>query len=525
MKPAAAMRHWFLRGLGSGSGRPAVRVGKETRTYADLHETAIRWAWQLRHPERQRPARIGILTEQNETRYAGFLAALYSGATVIPLNPRWPPSRTRHALSAASANTVIVDEHHRNFDIGAGLPLRLFGPADQIAASAGSRTYLADEGSPDDIAYIIFTSGSTGEPKGVPVSHGNAGAFLASIGDRYDTGPTDVFSQLFDISFDLSIFEIFGAWGCGACVCPVSKLQAALPQRCVDEWGITVWTSTPSLATMLRNGDVLPPASLRRLRYSVFCGEPLPARTARYWMSAASSAFLDNLYGPTEAAVACTGFLVAPGSDLSDTGTVPIGWPFPGVDCLLGPSDGRTPPGDPGDPVQASGELWLTGPQVCGGYLNPGFDSERFASVGGRRWYKTGDQVRRTSEHGLVHLGRIDEQVKVNGYRVELAEVERAMERSAPGASCGAVIVSAPGELAILGAFVAGSDAGIAALRTNLAKELPPYMMPAHIWPVARLPVTPNGKTDRSALRDLGRRMLAGAQADCMLADCMLADC
>jgi acyl-CoA synthetase (AMP-forming)/AMP-acid ligase II len=170
------------------------------------------------------------------------------------------------------------------------------------------------------------------------------------------------------------------------------------------------------------------------------------------------------------------------------------------VDCLLHRPDGQAEP---------SGELCLAGAQVFGGYLNPGFDAQRFIRAGGRRWYRTGDQVRRTKEHGLVHLGRIDEQVKINGYRVELTELERVVERCVPGASCGAVVVSASGGLAALGAFVAGAPDRVATLRATLARELPAYMLPAHIWPIPELPVNQNGKIDRTALRELSRQMLS----------------
>jgi amino acid adenylation domain-containing protein len=499
------MHHWFAQRVPSAADQPALRIGRAVRTYAELHEIASRWAWWLRSSSQEPPARVALTAEKSETRYLGFLATLYAGATVVPVNTQWPDSRISRVLDAASVDTLIVDSHHveraaRNCD--PGRPLRVFGPADQEKAFAASQSYMAGECSDEDIAYIIFTSGSSGEPKGVPISHENVSAFLTAIGARYDIGSGDVFTQLSDISFDLSIFEIFGAWSLGACVCPVSKLQAAVPARCVSELGITVWTSTPSLATMLSNRDGLPANSLSQLRHIVFCGEPLPVRTARRWMAAAPSACLDNLYGPTEATVACTGSQVMPGSsfgDFDDTDTVPIGAPFPGMECMLEPSDGLADP---------SGELCLSGPQVFSGYVDSGSDAQRFITAGGRRWYRTGDRVRRTQAHGLVHLGRVDEQVKINGYRIELAEVERSVEHCVPGASCCAVAIGAPGGPAVLGVFVTEADDGGAALRSRLARDLPAYMVPTYIWPISQLPLNQNGKIDRVALRERSRELL-----------------
>ena len=499
------MHLWFARRVPSAADQPALRIGQVTRTYAELHEIASRWAWWLRSSCYEQPARVALMTEKNETRYLGFLSALYAGATVVPVNPRWPAARISRVLDAASVGTLIVDSHHVGWPARSGSMgrrPRTFGPAEQRRAAAASRSYMADECSPDDLAYIIFTSGSSGEPKGVPISHGNASAFFAAIGARYDIGPGDVFSQVSEISFDLSIFEIFGAWSFGACVCPVSMLQAAVPARCVDEWGITVWTSTPSLATMICNRDGLPADSLSRLSHLVFCGEPLPVRTARRWMAAASSAYLDNLYGPTEATVACTGSLLAPGGsfgDFADTDTVPIGSPFPGMECMVEPGDGQ---------AGVPGELCLAGPQVFRGYLDPSSDAQRFITAAGRRWYRTGDQVRSVQEHGLIHLGRVDDQVKVNGYRIELAEVERSLERCVPGASCGSVVIRAPGQPAVLAAFVTETSEGGLTLRSRLARDLPTYMLPTYIWPISQLPLNQNGKVDRAALRERGRQLL-----------------
>jgi len=494
-----AMHNWFIRGLERSPDSPAIQDGSTARSFAEVHHIVSRWARALVTCQR-----VGVLSQRRDVCYLGILAALYAGATVVPLSPHWPVTRRQRVAQLATIDALITDEDETKWlDTLKVRPL-LFGPARQRAAEGLGNSYVADASTMAGPAYIMFTSGSTGDPKGVPISHSNVAAFLSALDDRYHFRPGDVFAQTFEITFDLSIFETFGAWSSGACTCPLSPIQVGNPARCVAERGITVWMSTPSLITMLAESGRLHPGSIPGLRYTVFCGEQLPVRTARAWASAAPRSELDNLYGPTEATVACTGFRVSSAdiaSGFDDSETVPIGLPFPGVSCLLLGCDGRP------DPVR--GELCLTGPQVFDGYLAPA--PGVFLDCEGKRWYRTGDQVQWSDRHGYVHLGRVDDQVKVNGYRVELAEVETAIRRCRPDAQSAVITVTDTSGLAILGAFISvtqNESGRLRQLRQDLAEELPPYMLPKHLWQISQFPVTLNGKVDRQALRKLAHRLL-----------------
>ena len=219
---------------------------------------------------------------------------------------------------------------------------------------------------PDDVAYILFTSGSTGEPKGVPVTHGNVPHFLDVVGRRYGIGENDRFSQTFDQTFDLSVFDLFLAWTHGACVYGMTPVDLLAPTGFINRHQLTVWFSVPSVVAQLRRRDVLRPASMPSLRWSLFCGEPLPRGSAEAWQAAAPYSVVENLYGPTELTIACFAYRWdperSPAACVNEM--VPIGRPLEGLACaLVGSAGEEVGSGEPG-------ELWVTGPQTTPGYLD-----------------------------------------------------------------------------------------------------------------------------------------------------------
>ncbi|MEU3838569.1 D-alanine--poly(phosphoribitol) ligase [Streptomyces sp. NPDC028635] len=510
MSDVKLLHHWFLDGLARNPDGTALRIGERSWSYAEADRVARSWAAAL-HGGARAPRRVGVLATKSEESLLGFLAALYAGCTAVPLNPEYPVERNREIAAAAGLDALIVDPAgaaQLDTVAAAAPPLVVLAPrraawtgpvpatAVRVPDPAGDRPPARGA---DSLAYILFTSGSTGRPKGVPIRHGNVSAFLDATLPRYDFGPGDVFGQVYELTFDLSMFEVWCAWASGACLTVLNRLQALNPARYLPAHGITVWTSTPSLVAALRTRGLLGAGSLPGLRHTVFCGEPLPQESAAYWSAAAPGSVIDNLYGPTELTIACTAYRWAPGQ-LS--GTVPIGELNAGLRCVL-VDDGRV-----GTDV---GELCVSGPQMFDGYLDPLNDEGRFLTVDGVRWYRTGDRVRRTPQDGFVHLGRDDGQVKIHGYRVELHEVEEALRACAPGSE--AVVLAVPGATGpVLAAFVVGDDASARLTDTarDLARRLPAYMLPAHLWALTDPPLNPNGKTDRLRLREEARHRLSG---------------
>ncbi|HEU4563480.1 MAG TPA: AMP-binding protein, partial [Gemmatimonadaceae bacterium] len=360
----------------------------------------------------------------------------------------------------------------------------------------------------DDIAYLLFTSGTTGEPKGVGVTHGNVRHFIEVMSERYRFTPADRVSQTFDQTFDLAVFDLFMAWEAGASVHVLQQLDLLAPGRFIDRHQLTVWFSVPSVPAMMRKTNLLRPDSFPSLRWSLFCGEPLPRATAEAWQAAAPNSVVENLYGPTELTIACFAYRwnaeTSPAECAHDV--VSIGRPLPGLGALV--VDDELRPVRDGEP----GELCVCGPQTVPGYWrNPEKTAERFVALDispdrRKRFYRTGDRVTRSPEGRYTYLGRVDHQVKVSGYRVELAEIESVLLRD--GGIASAVAIGWPvedGSAKGIIAFVTGASANAPALIARAREALPPYMVPSEVHVLEEMPLNANGKIDRAALA----RMLA----------------
>ncbi|WP_021591134.1 AMP-binding protein [Actinomadura welshii] len=484
----------FLWSVDRDADAEALRVGGESISYGRLHERALRLAGGLLFHDPggpDGPRRIGVLGARGEDMYAGLLAALYAGAAAVPLNPAFPPERLRAMIGAASLDGLIVD------DKGLSLLAELKGALDGVRVVHQPTAPALDRplsSAPEDIAYILFTSGSSGRPKGVPVRHSNVAAYLRQVGARYGFTRDDVFSQTFDLTFDLAMFDVFAAWGAGGTVVSVpSHVYVSLPDF-VARHGITVWFSTPSMISLVRRGRGLGPGSMPGLRWSLFCGEALLVHDAAQWQEAAPNSRLENLYGPTELTISCSGHRFDPelSPKLAVNDIVPIGTVHPRLRyMLLGAEEDGT------------GELCVTGEQMFPGYLDPADDTGRFLDHEGLRWYRTGDLVRRVDGGELAYLGRVDHQVQIGGFRVELAEVEAGLRRL-PGVRDAAAVAVA-GRLV---AFLVGDEQPVPVLMKELGSFLPRYMIPRHYEYLDDLPLNANGKTDRPVLAERARIML-----------------
>lgn len=507
-------------------GRPALEVEGQTYSYAALRAEVQRYVATLEEHAPSAPAFTAILAERSLVTYAGVLAALYRGHAYVPLNPAFPVERLRDMLlrsgaralvadaaavprlvellaGVADARTVLLPASADVAALQAALPQhRLLGAGDlRPAGDAGP----ARPGGP--VAYLLFTSGSTGRPKGVLVAPHNVLHLLAVVEARYAPGPEDRFSQMFDLSFDLSVFDLFLAWQVGACVCCPSRGDRLTPARYLVNSRISIWFSVPSLAVLMKRMGALAPGLYPDLRWSLFCGEALPAEVAASFARAAPNAPLENLYGPTELTVACTAYRFDGDASRCPQGLVPIGSPFPGMEALV--VDAALREVAPGE----AGELLMSGPQLTLGYLDdPEKTAQAFLRPPGRSevFYRTGDRVERPrrATEPLVFRGRVDHQVKVHGHRVELGEIE-AVLRQAAGVEVAVALgwpVSAAGAEGIV-AFLGGPPRESAALAAEVRRRLPSYMVPREYRFLAAFPLNANGKVDRGRLRE----MLEGA--------------
>jgi amino acid adenylation domain-containing protein len=490
--------------------RRALRVGSTSLTYRELIGTADAWAGRLRRaaPHEDNPHRVGVLTDRTLEGYVGILAALTAGATVVPMSPDWPAERVATIVDECALSSIVVD--------GAGLRALATGAhaaphvsmppvlAPNAAGEVAGELRLIDETSVaalpgtaegrEDVAYILFTSGSTGRPKAVPITHSNVDAFLRTMFARYDFDAHDVFSQTFDLTFDLAFFDMFVPWAIGAALVHVPAGAFRRLHRFVNDHGLTVWFSVPSAISFSERAGTLPTASMPSLRWSLFCGEPLLSADAATWQAAAPGTAVENLYGPTELTIACSAHRWSAADDgRAGHGIVPIGTIFPGLEHVLVDQHGE-PIGQHDD----GGELCVTGAQMFGGYLRADDNKGRFVYHDGRAWYRTGDLVRM---HGDVLLfdGRVDHQVQIHGYRIELAEIEHWLRQLAGIKQAVAVAVGVGIDRHLI-AFYTGIRQEPADIARRLDETLPRYMVPMeYIW-LDELPLNARGKTDRSAL-------------------------
>jgi D-alanine--poly(phosphoribitol) ligase subunit 1 len=466
-------------------------------------------------PDGASAPRVGVLATRSLEAYAGILGAAWAGGTYVPLNLKWPEDRliallgtlelsalvvdvngakllTPAVLAAAPELIIIADKAAVAVDAGRAAPLRL----SETLAPAITEPVPVDAG---HMAYIMFTSGTTGLPKGVMIPAGAIAEYLEQARGWTAYRPDDRVGETCDITFDLTVHQMYLCFEAGAALYVMSQLEMMAPQRFIRSNEITVWMSVPTVLSMMRKTGALQPGIFPSLRLSIFCGEPLPVPGAQAWAQAGPHGMVENIYGPTEATVACIRqTLTEPVVATESRDIVAIGRPFAttGVEIF---DEAMTPCGD-----DVPGEIALSGPQLAIGYFNaPEQTDARFRMVDGVRWYMTGDLGCRDADGIFHHLGRIDNQIKLKGNRVELEEVEMHL-RAAAGTDLAATVAwpvhhgSAEG----LVGFVCGMDISPETVTETMLTTLPRYMVPNDIRVIDDMPRNLNGKIDRRALFD-----------------------
>lgn len=521
----------FLESSERFASRPALVVNGECRTFFELSRQAGKLASLLLQTAEGDSPLAAVLAYRSVTAYAGILGILGAGKGYVPLNPKFPAARTRSMMILSGCRQVIVGNECigqlRELLQGFQRPLTVILLETPDATSLQKDFPLHRYLSPKDvcesrdsvfetdvpaqaIGYLLFTSGTTGEPKGVPVSHSNVQSYINYVCGRYDLNETDRFSQHFDLTFDLSVHDIFVAWERGACLYCLSEKAVLLPAKFIRDNALTAWFSVPSVISVLSKTKLLEPDFFPSLRYSFFCGEPLAASYAQMWQNAGPHSVVENLYGPTETTIAISRYRWNKNHSPEEclNGICPIGWTFARQRSSIVDQDFNLLSRN------QAGELLLAGSQVTSGYWNdPEKTKAKFVRVDSSEdtlWYRTGDLVKQDGSDCLYYLGRIDDQVKIRGYRAELQEIENVLRKA-----CGTdqvVSVAWPvrdGCADGVVAFVSGQETldegnALSYCRTYL----PSYMVPQRIFALDAFPLNVNGKVDRRGLV----RMLGGAQ-------------
>jgi amino acid adenylation domain-containing protein/non-ribosomal peptide synthase protein (TIGR01720 family) len=481
----------------------ALRFGDEGLVYQDLNRRANRLARRLRHLGAGSESRVGICLERSPDMVVALLAVLKSGGAYVPLDPKHPAARLGFVLEDSRPAVVLTREELLPVlpSLGART-LCLDRDAPEVASESGEN--LGIEAAAGQAAYVIYTSGSTGQPKGVVGLHGGAVNRFEWMWSTYPFEADEVCCQKTTLSFVDSVWEVFGPLLRGVPSVLIGEEEARDPFRLVEELarrGVTRIVLVPSLLRALLDGVGDLQGRLPRLRYWVTSGEALPPELARRFVGAMPGARLINLYGSSEAAADATHCEVRDAAD-----AVPIGRPITNMRAYV-LDRGREPVA-----VGVAGELHLSGAGLARGYLHrPELTAEKFlpdpfAREPGGRLYRTGDWARWREDGQLEFLGRVDQQVKVRGHRIEPGEIEAALVQHAGVRQ--AVVVAredAVGEKSLV-AYVVAAEAPLSAshLRAFLGRRLPEYMVPAHFLVIDALPLTPSGKVDRKALPEPG---------------------
>nr|WP_202521189.1 amino acid adenylation domain-containing protein [Streptomyces sp. SID5614] len=465
---------------------PALTAGSTTLSYAELDARADALADGL-YAHGVRPGDlVGLCLPRSTDLVAAMLAVLKADAVHVPLDPEHPADRRERTARDAGVRLTVED------------PATLIGHPPRPAAPGG------EPGSP---AYVIHTSGSTGRPKGVVVPHGNVTALVAAVREDFGLCPDDTWTCFHSAAFDFSVWEIWGALLTGGRLVVVDHWTTRSPEdfhALLVRERVSVLSQTPSAFTQLAAADRTAQEAVAA-RLVVLGGEPLDARPLLDWFDRhpEDRCRLVNMYGITETTVHVTAATVTRREALA--GSRSVGRPLPGWSVRVLDAHGRpVPPGGPG-------EIVVGGAGVALGYLNrPALTAERFVpdprDAAGRRLYRSGDLGRLLPDGTLEHLGRIDDQVKVRGFRIEPGEIRHVLLED-PAVSAAAVTVTGgdAGDAAAvrIDAYVvpapgAGDDPG--PVRERAARLLPPHMVPATVTVLPALPLTANGKLDPARL-------------------------
>ena len=445
--------------------------------------------------------RVGVLSNQRVETYVAVTACVLVGVTFVPLNPKFPVARLRRIIELGNVDTILFDTSTEKmkqelFGDLHGINLTEICTGENIAHDTDAKSWVsaALDGllQEDHIAYVMFTSGSTGDPKGVPVSYKNLASYVAGITELLDIPQGLRFTQFFDLSFDLSMHDIFISRFLNGTLVAPKPIDSLMPAAYLTREQIDVWFSVPVLGAIL--GRAKRKDSYRGVRYMLFCGEALPMETViSCRVHLAEDGSLWNLYGPTEATIAFTAADVTHVS--AATGVASIGHCFGQNKVALLKGDEIVESPNVGD----EGELLLGGPQVFGGYSLP--VSSAFVSTTSSSYYRSGDLVRIAKE-GINYRGRSDSQIKWRGYRIELGEIESAI-RAEYGIKTVAVVLSQTSEEPVIVAWCSADEGNEVFDLDRLALRLPDYMIPSRIISLAEIPLNVNGKIDRPKLMNM----------------------
>lgn len=431
--------------------------------------------------------RVAVFAPKSIAAISTLLAILDCGATYIPIDSSIPEERLHQILSNLDPHVFIAKAEDFPSSIPCQNKFVCSGSWDELSV-----TFLSAENHTDDLAYILYTSGSTGAPKGVCITHGNALAFVHWSLQTFAINEKDRFSSIAPLHFDLSVFDLYAAFGCGGTIVLFDDETTKNPRmmaEIISKKEISVCYATPSLFNLILNFGKPGSLDFSRLRITLFAGEVFPVKQLHELMRLWYNTTFYNLYGPTETNV-CTYFEIPRPVDDRQTENYPIG-------KVCAHLEGK---------ITNEGELLIAGKNVMAGYWKrDDLNAKIFVEYEGREFYKTGDRISENKNGNLTFMGRLDRMIKKRGYRIEPEEIENALQHH-PDVMEAAVIGEKDADgYSFLKSFIVlrkNADATLISIKQYCLELLPSYMIPEKIIFCESLPKTSSGKIDLKKLEE-----------------------
>jgi len=495
----------------------ALKIDDKIVSYKELNSKALKLASFLLSCGASNES-IGIIGQRKISHYVGVLGAIYANCHYVPINTKYTTNKIKEIINDAKINYLISDNSDL-LDIYPSLSdldlKKIIVPEGKCNNDnwIGEDAILKfDEHVPknksrqNELVYIMFTSGTSGKSKGVMVSNKNIVSWLNSMSKIYKLEKGFKASQTYDLSFDLSVADIFFTWFKGGMLCVLPEEEHLMPFDYIKREKIEFWSSVPTLATFMYKLNFLNKSSFPDLKVSIFCGEPLPTKIAEAWQLAAPNSSVENLYGPTEATIWITRYKysIEDSKTYNDT-NLPIGKIFDQHELNLIDENGNLINED------NLGEIVYKGPQISLGYLNDKNKScKNFVKFNWDKsedtWYKSGDIGMFNSEGILECLGRVDNQIKIGGRRVEIGEIESGFKNFKKTKD--AVVVPLKDQNSIITGLICFitnnlSDKEELFIRKSMINYVEKIFIPKKIISIENFPLTISGKIDRKKLQDL----------------------
>jgi len=484
----------FLKSVEEFPDATALIVNGKKFTYSWLYDRASTVRNQIQTKNLRGCDFIGLYTDNNEFTYAALIGILLAHKGFVPLNHKFPNERLCKIIEDANIQTIVhckssknrVDELKNNGSLIID---------DDVVSKKDDYSYAPVD---NQIVYILFTSGSTGTPKGIPISNKNFNALISALDVRYKINETDIVLQAFELSFDVSLACTFLAWQYGATLLipEMEGIVAVNSFKAIYDYKATFVTIPPSAIFYLKKLKMLGAIKIPSVHTTLFTGEALPYKLVTEWKTSAENTIVENAYGPTETTVWSLFYKL---DQLTESQTInglcPIGEGLKGINCRIVNDEYKDVA------TGERGELIVSGEQIFEGYWNNSEKTEQafFIDNNKNRWYKTGDIVVKNEYNNIIYINRKDNQVQVNGYRVELGEVEHAIKKAC-GLDGVVVLAKITVDYTDLYAFIEG-DFNLVEIQNKIKETLPFYMMPRHFIATNPLPINTNGKVDKQLLQ------------------------